>query len=119
MPASPSRARIGGTSAGSATSTRATGSPASVRRSVGRKRPPPRHRWRAGLTERGGAANVTLDIRIARVRACTARSWRWRMQRIAPYRARRFELSGLTGISDRTLEVHFKLYEGYVKETNL
>jgi superoxide dismutase, Fe-Mn family len=35
-----------------------------------------------------------------------------------PYRPRRFELSGLAGISDRTLEMHFKLYEGYVKETN-
>jgi superoxide dismutase, Fe-Mn family len=35
-----------------------------------------------------------------------------------PYRPRSFDLSGLTGISDRTLEMHFKLYEGYVKETN-
>jgi len=34
------------------------------------------------------------------------------------YRAKQFDLSGLTGISDRTLEMHFKLYEGYVKETN-
>ncbi len=34
------------------------------------------------------------------------------------YRPRRFELSGLHGISDRTLEMHFKLYEGYVKATN-
>jgi Fe-Mn family superoxide dismutase len=34
------------------------------------------------------------------------------------YQARQFPLSGLTGISDRTLEMHFKLYEGYVKETN-
>ncbi|NGZ08441.1 MAG: superoxide dismutase [Nitrospira sp. LK70] len=34
------------------------------------------------------------------------------------YRARQFDLSGLNGISDRTLETHFKLYEGYVKETN-
>jgi Fe-Mn family superoxide dismutase len=34
------------------------------------------------------------------------------------YRARRFDLNGLTGISDHTLEMHFKLYEGYVKETN-
>lgn len=25
---------------------------------------------------------------------------------------------GLTGISDKTLEMHFKFYEGYVKETN-
>jgi len=35
-----------------------------------------------------------------------------------PYVPRRFELHGLNGISDRTLEMHFKLYEGYVKETN-
>ena len=34
------------------------------------------------------------------------------------YRAKHFNLSGLHGISDRTLEMHFKLYEGYVKETN-
>jgi superoxide dismutase, Fe-Mn family len=35
-----------------------------------------------------------------------------------PYKARQFDLSGLSGISDPTLEMHFKLYEGYVKETN-
>jgi len=34
------------------------------------------------------------------------------------YKARQFNLSGLKGISDKTLELHFKLYEGYVKETN-
>jgi superoxide dismutase, Fe-Mn family len=34
------------------------------------------------------------------------------------YTAKQFNLSGLNGISDRTLEMHFKLYEGYVKETN-
>src|ERR687885_735955 len=34
------------------------------------------------------------------------------------YKARQFDLSGLNGISDQTLEMHFKLYEGYVKETN-
>lgn len=34
------------------------------------------------------------------------------------YKAKQFNLSGLNGISDRTLEMHFKLYEGYVKETN-
>jgi Fe-Mn family superoxide dismutase len=34
------------------------------------------------------------------------------------YKPRLFQLSGLTGISDKTLEMHFKLYEGYVKETN-
>jgi len=35
-----------------------------------------------------------------------------------PYKAKQFNLSGLNGISDRTLEMHFKLYEGYVTETN-
>ena len=34
------------------------------------------------------------------------------------YKARDFNLSNLKGISDQTLEMHFKLYEGYVKETN-
>src|SRR5882762_3018855 len=34
------------------------------------------------------------------------------------YKARQFDLSNLHGISDETLEMHFKLYEGYVKETN-
>src|SRR6266852_4685671 len=34
------------------------------------------------------------------------------------YKARQFDLSNLKGISDETLEMHFKLYEGYVKETN-
>src|SRR5258707_9186263 len=35
------------------------------------------------------------------------------------YKPRNFPLSGLTGISDKTLEMHFGLYEGYVNETNL
>ncbi|MBV8602578.1 MAG: superoxide dismutase [Candidatus Eremiobacteraeota bacterium] len=35
------------------------------------------------------------------------------------YTPRRWNLSGLSGISDRTLEIHFGLYEGYVKNTNL
>jgi Fe-Mn family superoxide dismutase len=35
-----------------------------------------------------------------------------------PYKAKQFNLSGLNGISDRTVEMHFKLYEGYVTETN-
>jgi Fe-Mn family superoxide dismutase len=34
------------------------------------------------------------------------------------YQARDFNLGGLNGISDETLEMHFKLYQGYVKETN-
>jgi len=40
------------------------------------------------------------------------------MSSIGSYKAREFNLSGLNGISDETLDVHFKLYEGYVKETN-
>src|SRR5881409_3204066 len=40
------------------------------------------------------------------------------MSSIGSYKAREFNLSGLKGISDQTLEMHFKLYEGYVKETN-
>jgi Fe-Mn family superoxide dismutase len=35
------------------------------------------------------------------------------------YKPREFKLSGLKGISDRTLEMHFGLYQGYVKNTNL
>jgi Fe-Mn family superoxide dismutase len=34
------------------------------------------------------------------------------------YKAKSFDLSGLNGISDQTLEMHFKLYEGYVTNTN-
>src|SRR5690349_10139575 len=34
------------------------------------------------------------------------------------YKPKHFNLSGLNGISDKTLEMHFKLYEGYVEETN-
>ena len=40
------------------------------------------------------------------------------MSSIGSYTARQFDLSGLKGISDETLEMHFKLYEGYFKETN-
>ncbi len=36
----------------------------------------------------------------------------------ATYKPKTFNLSGLTGISDRTLETHFGLYQGYVKSTN-
>jgi Fe-Mn family superoxide dismutase len=35
------------------------------------------------------------------------------------YLANTWNLSGLQGISDETLEIHFGLYEGYVKNTNL
>jgi Fe-Mn family superoxide dismutase len=40
------------------------------------------------------------------------------MNKPAIYRAVSFNLHGLRGISDRTLEMHFALYEGYVKATN-
>ena len=40
------------------------------------------------------------------------------MSTTSSYNAREFNLSGLNGISDETLDMHFKLYEGYVKETN-
>jgi Fe-Mn family superoxide dismutase len=36
-----------------------------------------------------------------------------------PYTPKKFDLAGLQGISDNTLQVHFGLYEGYVKNTNL
>jgi Fe-Mn family superoxide dismutase len=36
-----------------------------------------------------------------------------------PYTPKKWNLAGLKGISDHTLEVHFGLYEGYVKNTNL
>lgn len=34
------------------------------------------------------------------------------------YKAKSFNLSDLNGISNQTLEMHFKLYEGYVTNTN-
>lgn len=34
------------------------------------------------------------------------------------YAVQPFDLHGLVGISDRTLEMHLKLYEGYVQATN-
>ncbi len=37
---------------------------------------------------------------------------------LTEYKAKQFNLSGLNGISDKTLEIHFKLYEGYVTNTN-
>ncbi len=40
------------------------------------------------------------------------------MGNIQSYKPRQFDLSGLNGISDETLEMHFKLYEGYVTNTN-
>ena len=40
---------------------------------------------------------------------------------VAPaiYTPRKWTLSSLQGISDETLQIHFGLYEGYVKNTNL
>ena len=35
------------------------------------------------------------------------------------YTPKKWDLAGLEGISDGTLEMHFGLYEGYVKNTNL
>ena len=40
------------------------------------------------------------------------------MLQTTAYKPRQFNLSGLQGISDKTLETHFKLYEGYVKSVN-
>jgi Fe-Mn family superoxide dismutase len=40
------------------------------------------------------------------------------MKAMMPYKAKSFDLHGLNGISDRTLDMHFKLYEGYVSATN-
>lgn len=37
---------------------------------------------------------------------------------VAKYEQKTFNLSGLNGISDAQLEVHFKLYAGYVANTN-
>jgi Fe-Mn family superoxide dismutase len=34
------------------------------------------------------------------------------------YQAKSFNLHGLNGISDQTIDMHLKLYEGYVKESN-
>ena len=36
------------------------------------------------------------------------------MGNVLPYTKKQFDLSGLHGISDKTMETHFKLYEGYV-----
>jgi Fe-Mn family superoxide dismutase len=40
------------------------------------------------------------------------------MNRNAPYDIKEFHLSDLNGISAQTLEMHLKLYEGYVREAN-
>jgi superoxide dismutase, Fe-Mn family len=36
-----------------------------------------------------------------------------------PYRTKSFNLRGLQGISDKTIDLHLSLYEGYVKATNV
>jgi superoxide dismutase, Fe-Mn family len=41
------------------------------------------------------------------------------MLTLQSYKPQQFNLSGLKGISDQTLEMHFKLYEGYVQNTNV
>jgi Fe-Mn family superoxide dismutase len=40
------------------------------------------------------------------------------MKASEPYRVKSYDLYGLSGISDQTLQIHFGLYEGYVKATN-
>jgi superoxide dismutase, Fe-Mn family len=40
------------------------------------------------------------------------------MQPNVIYKPRQFDLAGLHGISNQTLEMHLKLYQGYVKATN-
>ena len=58
------------------------------------------------------------DARAA-LRTALTRPERKLVKNMSTYQARKFNLSGLNGISDQTLEMHFKLYEGYVKETNV
>lgn len=41
------------------------------------------------------------------------------MDKVVIYSPRQFAISDLHGISNQTLEMHFKLYEGYVKQANL
>src|SRR5215468_5191145 len=41
------------------------------------------------------------------------------MSAFKSYEEKKFSLSGLNGISDKQLEIHFGLYGGYVKNTNL
>jgi Fe-Mn family superoxide dismutase len=40
------------------------------------------------------------------------------MHQSITYKPKQFNLGKLQGISDKTLEMHFKLYEGYVKSVN-
>ena len=41
------------------------------------------------------------------------------MLTLQSYKPQQFNLSGLTGISEQTVEMHCKLYEGYVQNTNV
>lgn len=40
------------------------------------------------------------------------------MKQASTYTARPFDLHGLNGISDRTIDMPMKLYDGYIRETN-
>jgi Fe-Mn family superoxide dismutase len=40
------------------------------------------------------------------------------MRNYRPFVPKKFNLSGLNGISDQTLEMHFRLYEGFVDAAN-
>src|SRR4029079_7768059 len=76
-------------------------------------------RWRVSLTwpHESSSTSAGSGIRSATERrsaSCTHRG-----MEAKTYKPRQFDLSGLSGISDRTLEMHFKLYEGYVTNTNL
>jgi hypothetical protein len=70
------------------------------------------------------AVAATTRARTRRMRAQTSPSTGRRAERRKEkeismrYNARHFDLSSLKGISDATLEQHFKLYEGYVAQTN-
>src|ERR1700686_195719 len=86
---------------------------------------------RACATRREAAASVTCrpTVRTARMASRAAsdgaraglftRGREMALLTQTPYKPKTFDLSGLTGISDHTLEVHFGLYAGYVKNTNL
>jgi superoxide dismutase, Fe-Mn family len=40
------------------------------------------------------------------------------MIRVETYKPKQFNLSGLYGISDQSMEMHYRIYEGYVSHTN-
>src|SRR5690348_14341832 len=73
----------------------------------------------AASPSRRRAQNVRLLIRrLVRLSTRNSTLREAIMKHVTPYQAKSFDLHGLTGISDRTLDMHFKLYAGYVKETN-